>query len=474
MYVAHGPMVRPENMSVRRAAGALPIFAILAFINGCATVSAVDSQARTREMIAERVTLPAGAATAGEPAALEALTTELTRAPLSPDAAVALAYLRSPRLRERLAGLDIAAADLEQARLPANPTLFASARFPNRSGPGSNVEFSLSAQVLDYLLLPARGRLARTEFERIQAGVSRAAVELLQDVRTAWVAAVGALEGSALHDEIAEAADISAELARRFRAAGNISPSHLAIEEAAAAEARAGALRARTEAGDARERLRRLLALPTGTDWSLPRAMPELPGKDPVFEPLLKTADERRLDLAGARANIVALRRALATARHWRWTGGVIAVGVDTEKDPDGLRVTGPTLSIGLPVFDRQQAAIARLTAQLRQAEADAEALGMEIHSDVRSTHARMLAAREQRNLYADRVIPARAAALRELQLEQNYMLIGVFDLLTAKQRESDARLGESAARRDYWLARADLARAIGGGNLSVEESFDE
>jgi cobalt-zinc-cadmium efflux system outer membrane protein len=42
-------------------------------------------------------------------------------------------------------------------------------------------------------------------------------------------------------------------------------------------------------------------------------------------------------------------------------------------------------------------------------------------------------------------------------------MLVGQFELLLAKQEEYDAWQGYLEAVRDYWVARSDLERAIGG-----------
>jgi cobalt-zinc-cadmium efflux system outer membrane protein len=46
-------------------------------------------------------------------------------------------------------------------------------------------------------------------------------------------------------------------------------------------------------------------------------------------------------------------------------------------------------------------------------------------------------------------------------------MLLGVFELLEAKQNEIDAGHEYVAALTDYWTARADLERAV-GGRLSI------
>jgi cobalt-zinc-cadmium efflux system outer membrane protein len=57
-------------------------------------------------------------------------------------------------------------------------------------------------------------------------------------------------------------------------------------------------------------------------------------------------------------------------------------------------------------------------------------------------------------------------------------MLKSPYDLLLAKQNEISAERGYIDALRDYWIARADLERAVGGtlGAISIEmnSSFKE
>jgi cobalt-zinc-cadmium efflux system outer membrane protein len=56
------------------------------------------------------------------------------------------------------------------------------------------------------------------------------------------------------------------------------------------------------------------------------------------------------------------------------------------------------------------------------------------------------------------------------MQLEYNAMLAGVFQLLVAKRDEIDAGRGYIEALRDYWIARCDLERAV-GGELALAET---
>ena len=43
-------------------------------------------------------------------------------------------------------------------------------------------------------------------------------------------------------------------------------------------------------------------------------------------------------------------------------------------------------------------------------------------------------------------------------------MLAGVYQLIAAQQGVVDARRGYIEAQRDFWIARSDLDRAVGGG----------
>jgi cobalt-zinc-cadmium efflux system outer membrane protein len=52
---------------------------------------------------------------------------------------------------------------------------------------------------------------------------------------------------------------------------------------------------------------------------------------------------------------------------------------------------------------------------------------------------------------------------MEQAQLEYNAMQIGLYELLAAKQAQVDATRGYIQTVRDYWVARAELERALGG-----------
>jgi len=80
----------------------------------------------------------------------------------------------------------------------------------------------------------------------------------------------------------------------------------------------------------------------------------------------------------------------------------------------------------------------------------------------VRLAYAGTQNARARAEAFRTQLVPARMEATRQAQQEENFMLIGTFELLLSKQREYDAYQGYLEALGDYWIARAALAEAVG------------
>jgi cobalt-zinc-cadmium efflux system outer membrane protein len=142
---------------------------------------------------------------------------------------------------------------------------------------------------------------------------------------------------------------------------------------------------------------------------------------------------------------------------------GRLDVGVDMHQDPNGPLLLGPNLVIELPIFDQRQATIARLEAQRREMERRLQEVAIDARSEVRLAALRMDTGRQMVTHYREVVVPLRKTVTDQALLHYNGMFISAFQLLAAKQGEVEARRGYLEALRDYWIARAELARALGG-----------
>ncbi|MEO7034727.1 MAG: TolC family protein, partial [Polyangiaceae bacterium] len=170
----------------------------------------------------------------------------------------------------------------------------------------------------------------------------------------------------------------------------------------------------------------------------------------------------QRLDVQAARKQVEMMDNALSVARTSRYTG-VVNVGAHLHQDVTGPRLLGPSLSLELPIFDQRQALIGRLEAQRRQAQRRLEGVGLDVRSEVRMAKARLELNRHAAEQYLTALLPLRRTVLEQSELEYNAMQMGLYELLAMKKSEAETMRAYLETVRDYWVARAELERALGG-----------
>ena len=447
---------------VLRGFGVITTLLTGGLVSGCATIPRQAGFPEVAKTVEQRtgwqVPQYAGAPTAPVAEKIR----DLLREELTPDSAVRIALLNNRALQATLEELGIARADAIQASLLSNPVFSGHARVPEDAGK-TNLELALAQSVVDTLLLPLRRRVARAQFEQTKLQVTDAILRFLVEVKTAYYTAQAAEQLVTMRRTVLQAAEAAAELAQRQFDAGNIRDFDLATEQAAYEEAQVELTRAETEQVATREALTKIFGL-SGSDagsWRMAAMLPDLLATDPKREALETLALRERLDLAAARQELEALRRGLTVARFGILPASVAAINTETE--PDGDQVTGPMWDVEVPIFDWGQARRGRLKAQLRQSEHRLAALEVAVRSEVRTAAERLAAQRQLVERYRDRLVPLRRQIVESSQRHFNYMLIGAFQLLQLKQQEIAAQLASIEALRDYWIARAELERAVGG-----------
>jgi cobalt-zinc-cadmium efflux system outer membrane protein len=444
--------VNCSDYIVRCAAGAVMAAAV-----GCTSIPADLGRSDVDDLVAER-----GRPVDSVPAeSVSPLLELLSSEPLTADAAVRIALLNNPSLSARYASLGFAAADLYEAGRIRNPVLSAAFLQPNVVGDLNQNTFGLVASFTDLLTLRARRRLADAEYATMKQEIGAAVLSTAADVEVAFYDYVGAKQIAALRAQVAKANALSRDLAARYRDAGNLTPGAMALEQAEASMSAISALDAEAEVFAKRKSLADLLGLSVGGPWDAPAQLPEVGAGDLSLADLVALADRRRLDLAAARGRAEQLAKRLGVAEWTRWVGE-FSVGAETERETDGTRITGPSASWSAPIFSQNRDQILRLDARLQAAIADVARTAISAENDVRLAYAAMENARARAEEYRDRLIPARVAAVSRAQEEQNFMLIGIFEVIAVKQQEYDAYQGYLESVRNYWIARAKLTRSVG------------
>jgi len=382
---------------------------------------------------------------------------------LSVDAAVQVALLANPELQAELEELAISQADLVQAGLLRNPVFGIGRTAWEMEHIVPNLFATLEMEFIDLLTLPLKKRVAATQLEATKLEVGDHVLEFAASVRHAYYEAQAAEQLLALRELVEQAAAASAELAKQQHAAGNMNDLALNTELSLAAQTTLDKQRAQGEAAITREALnKRMGTWGTRTAWRLPPKLTSLPNEEPTLERLESVAIAQRLDVAAARRNVQAMDYGLSLAKTTRWTG-TVNVAVEAGRLRGSKRLAfGPSVALEIPLFDQRQAQIAKLEAYQRQAEHRLRALAIDVRADVRASRARVATARAVVEQYGNVIVPLREKIVQVSQQHYDAMLLGVYQLIQAKQSEYEAYREYIEALRDYWIAKSELERVVG------------
>ncbi|HLZ97756.1 MAG TPA: TolC family protein [Steroidobacteraceae bacterium] len=444
----------PVSSGVRIVAAALCGCAVL---SGCSTFSrdggfdTVAAAARTD--LGLDVRWPRSA---DERAKSEAQVAALLAHPLQPDDAVQIALLENHALQASFQELGVSEADLVQSgRLP-NP------RFTLRhssAGGLYDIEETLTFNVLSLIAAPYRHSIERRRFAQVQSAVIVQVVQLADRTRSAYYTALAARDSLQYAWQVKNAAQTSAELAKRMLSAGNWNQLDQARQQGFYQQALQQLAHAQLADEAAGAELRRLLGIAdAGTAVNLAEHLPDLPPR--VTEPpnMEASALQNRIDLKIMRADIDELARRRRLSKATRFVNvleaGPTRVRNGTRQDPFE---TGYELSLDVPIFDtggarvrKSEALYAQSVERFAQAAIDARAEIVKAAAQYRATFE--LALRDR-----DEIMPTRKLIVDQDLLRYNASLVSVFDLL-ADARDRIASVDDYIERvRDFWIAKSHL-----------------
>ncbi len=435
-------------------------------LTGCAT-SELDRQSRDLDAYAQQHwNAPASlAVNAADRQRATSQVRQLLGQPLSGDDAVRVALAASPAFQAMLAEGVAASAAASQSARPVNP-VFTFERLVRREGGAVDLDIGrmLSVSLLDLLFLPARIDAAAGLQHQARLRNAADLTDIATNARRAWVQAVAAEQSLRYFTQVMEAAEASAELARRMYQAGNFSKLQRARQQAFYADAVTQLARAQQASVASREALIRALGLDADMAalLKLPERLPDLPAAPQPEAVLAQAAIDQRLDVQMARAEVHAIGARQGFDRATSFINGLHLSAVrnsETGKPPQ----RGVELELPLPVFDFGDAARAAAGARYLAAMQRAAQTGIDAASQVREQYAGYRSAWDIANHYRAEIVPLRKAIADETLLKYNGMLIGVFDLLAESRAQIGSVIQAIEAERDFWLADAALKATLLG-----------
>jgi outer membrane protein TolC len=326
------------------------------------------------------------------------------------------------------------------------------------------IEESVAFNILSLATAPSVHDIEKRRFAQTQRAVLIDVVQLADRTRRAYFTALGAREILRYQQQVRDAAQAGAELARRMVAAGNWNRLDQAREQSFYAAAWQSLERAQLAETIARENLWQLMGLSGDQGaFTLAERLPDLPQR-PDEPPNLETVLQGRVDLQMLRAQMDAQARSLGLTKATRFIN-VLEVG--PERILDGPRSdpyeNGYEVSLEIPLFDagtpklrKAQAIYAQAVDRFAQAAVDAR-------SEVRSAYSRYRAAYDIASHQRDEVLPVANAVAEQDLLNYNAARISVFDLL-ADARARIAGIDDYIQSvRDFWIAKSEFDTALLG-----------
>jgi outer membrane protein TolC len=380
--------------------------------------------------------------------------------PLAMDDAVQLALLNNRGLQADFFELGISEADLVQAgRLPNPGFSF------GRSTQGDEIEreLGLHLNLARLLTLPLVRELETRRHAQAQAAALNRVLTLAAQTRKAWVLAVAAEEAVRYRGQVMQAAEASAELARRMAEVGNFNRLQRTREQSFYADAALGLAQAQRQQLAARERLTRLLGLwGAQTAYRLPERLPDLPASARELPDIERIAMAQRLDVQGARLASEQTAKNLGLTRTTRFVN-VLELGLMRSTSNEAPTQRGWEIGLELPLFDWGTARVAKAESIYMQTLNRAAETAINARSEVREAYGAYRSAWDIAKHQRDEIVPLKQRISEENLLRYNGMLIGVFELLADARSQIASVNGAIDALRDFWLAQADLDMALLG-----------
>jgi cobalt-zinc-cadmium efflux system outer membrane protein len=415
---------------------------------------------------------------------------------LTANEAVQVALLNNPRVWAAFLRIGMARADVVQAGLLANPTLGISLRLPEAGGL-TNLDVGIAQHIAE--LWMARARAAQRDLDRTILETAREAAGVANDTKVAYYDAVGAQRAFEIAQENLGLIGQLMSVTQARLDAGAVGSLDVNLVRGLLLRAQVEGRNARLAAATAKRTLATLLGLDGPADELRPvDPLPAATAAAADTERLVEIARDSRLDLRAARDAVSAAearveleyarvfqsvevgfelerearraepgRRLLAdTARASIANGGLTAPEIESRGQRRLARseqieaILGPSLSVALPLFDQNQAHIAKARLALQEADAVLESLQRTVAQETREAADRVTTAWGVARLYEQEVLPQ---ARTTLELSQSMYQAGqtpILNVIEAQRSLLDTRQAYVAALQSAANALVDLERA--------------
>ncbi|MBB3995518.1 outer membrane protein TolC [Sulfitobacter undariae] len=392
---------------------------------------------------------------------------------ISADTAVQVALLNNKGLQASYANVGLSAAEAWQQSTPENPVVSVGVLGIGAAELGlyRAIESMIAVNILDAQTRKQRRALADVNFRAAQLEAVNDTLTLANQTRQAWINAVAAFETVSYLKRAKATSDAGSELARKLGETGALNKAAQAREQAFNAELAGQLAQARMSASSAKETLTQLMGLwGPSAEYYVPDALPALPKSAGNVRNVEAKALRNRVDLRVAKLGLEAQAAAFGLTDQTRMVTDLeIIAGGELEREiEDGEKESSFTpqleLEFAIPIYDTGKARMRKAELSYLQAANVLAERAVNVRSEARGAEKTYLASYKIARHYRDVLVPLRKTVEAEGLLSYNGMITNTFELLTDVREKLSASLEAANAKREFFMAQADLTAAIYGG----------
>ena len=477
--------------------GCLALFVCL---GGCLRVDPRADVERTRRMLSER-TRSEDIYDPEADAAIEDRVHRLLEGGLTVDEAVQVALLHNQGFQALFARIGASRADVIQSRLLSNPSVSFAGRFPEGGG-RTNLTFTFAQELVDLWQIPVKRKIAEAQLEETISEIVRQGVELTAEVQRKWYELAALRRSEAIARENLELVHASISIAEARLKAGETGQIDVNLLRATELDVQTTLLGLTRDEEVAKANLARALGLSRWTDdWTLAESLERPSANIPAEQALILYAMEQRLEARAAAAKVQASeaelrkqylsifpnlgvgfdmerleRRSLPrrhiladTARASVRKGGLAAPDIQTRRERQIERgqiidiILGPSIQATLPIWDQNQAQIAKASYKVTESRKEYEDLLDKVAAEVEAAVAVVRLSGQLAEFFESRGLPTARENLDLARKSYQGGEQGIIPVLEAQRFLITQRLTAINVMRDYLVAMVELKRALGG-----------
>ncbi len=376
--------------------------------------------------------------------------------------------------RQRLA---IAEGRLLQAGLRPNPTLDAEYGSPRFLGGEAERNFSVGISQTFELggKRNYRVAVARLELQQARAEVLGIERQIAVEIRTSYANVLASGRQLDLLERLITADQEMIRAAEARLKEGDVAPLDVNLIKVEADSLRVQVIQLRSDLETGLLRLK----TSTGADLNEVLRLAPLPDRPPRLDlgvgELTELALNERADLQAAKigeqlgsarvgltraASVPNIAGSVKYSRNKQVIDFPPVLGVPPFPQTDNELTFG--VSVDLPIFNRNQGAIAAAAAERVQAEKQRTFLESTVRRDVAVAYRKYRAAAEAVVLYTTQILPRAEENLRSVRAAYGIGEFSIFDVVSEQRRLTESVTGYNQSLREYYNALTELETAIG------------